>query len=157
MLKRTLAIVCLCLLPFSAQGGDETMLSAADPQEIAQVITDMGLRADLEISDRGRPVIRSEYDGYDFNIFFHHCSKGFNCQTLLFSARFTETASQIPGDALMGYNRENRWGKLYFDTTDGTVLEMDVNMVGDTTRSNFETSFDFWIDAFDKFTPLLPY
>lgn len=156
MFKKSFIIISLCFFAVTAQAKG-TLVSAAAPEGLANIIRDMGYSASITTDGAGDPMIESSFDGYNFEVIFFGCSGGNNCKTLLFRADFRDTADRISAESVMEYNREYRWGRAYQDHASSTVLEMDLNLTGGTPRANFETSFGFWINAIGNFSYYLPY
>lgn len=156
MLKKSIVVICLCLLPLSVQAKGKSIDGSA--AEILVEIMEMhDSDIDLVTDTAGDPMINAMNSGYDYHVFFYDCTPNEDCTNLMFHALFYDTAEQISSEDIMAFNRRNRWVKAYHDTTNGTVLEMDVNFYGQVSPDLLETSYEYWRGAFAKFSALLPY
>lgn len=156
MLTKSIAVICLCLLPLSVQAKAK-LVNGIAAEILVEIMQLDNPNTELLADTDGDPMIDASRDGLDYSVFFYDCTDNENCRTLMFYARFYDTAEQISAEDIMAFNRDNRWIKAYHDTTGGTVLEMDVNFDGKGTRGLLGSSYESWLDGYSKFGDLLPY
>jgi len=156
MLKKSIAVIFLCLLPLSVQAKAK-LINGIAAEVMAQIMQMDNANFELLVDIDGAPMIDASRDGLDYSVFFYDCINGENCKTLMFYARFYDTAEQISADDIMAFNRDTRWVKAYHDNTGATVLEMDMNFDGKATPGLLGSSYELWLEGYAKFGDLLPY
>lgn len=130
-------------LAFAVEAAGQPVISAENPQQVAELIRDLGFQAKLETDNVGDPVIRSSSSGVEFSIYFYDCKNNKRCKSLHFTAGYDlDEGSSL--EAMQQWNADKRFASAYLDDESDPFLQMDVNTEGGVTRENFESTFDLW-------------
>ncbi|MEO1919183.1 MAG: YbjN domain-containing protein [Paracoccaceae bacterium] len=146
--KSLMAAIALTLTPISVSA--QSLVDASDVNVIATLIQNEGYRAVIGADSIGDPLIRSAANGYDFNVFFYGCTDGENCRDIQFSVIF-DMEDGMSLTKAQDFNLEKRWAKVYLDEDSDPWLEMDYNMYGGVSETNFNDTLDWWVVIMDKF------
>ncbi|GGW25948.1 hypothetical protein GCM10011452_12510 [Gemmobacter lanyuensis] len=138
------------LLAQTQTGPATGLLSAADPQGLADALQGLGYKAQLATDDKGDPRIDSAADGANFSIWFYGCTNGKDCGSIQFSAGF-DTPDGVDVAVLNEWNHSTRFGKAYADTTGDPHVELDVNTTGMLTPENFANTVGIWTQVLSDF------
>ena len=149
MFKKTLmAAVALTLAPLGANA--QALVDASDADIIAALVQDEGYRAVTGTDGVGDPMITSSTNGYDFDIFFYGCTDGENCRDVQFSVSF-DVEDGMSLTRAQDFNLEKRWVKVYLDDESDPRLEMDANLYGGVSATNFKDTLDWWVIMMNDF------
>lgn len=136
-----------------AQGAvAEQSVSAANPNQLAAVIQDLGYRAKLAVDDIGDPIIYSSVGGTDFSIQFYGCDDDTNddCKMLLFRVGYDlDDGTNLK--AVNTWNENALVGRAYIDAERDPWLEWAVNTLGGVSRESFEDTYDWWEVTVNEF------
>ena len=146
--KSLLAAVALILAPLGANA--QTLVDASDVDIIAALVQDEGYRAVSGTDGVGDPMITSSANGYDFDIFFYGCTDGENCRDVQFSVTF-DLDDGMSLTRAQDFNLEKRWVKVYLDDESDPRLEMDANLYGGVSATNFKDTLDWWVIMMNDF------
>ena len=146
--KILLAAVALTLAPLGANA--QALVDASDADIIAALVQDEGYRAVTGTDGVGDPMITSSANGYDFDIFFYGCTDGENCRDVQFSVSF-DVEDGMSLTRAQDFNLEKRWVKVYLDDESDPRLEMDVNLYGGVSATNFKDTLDWWVIMMNDF------
>ncbi len=146
--KSLLAAVALTLAPLGANA--QALVDASDADIIAALVQDEGYRAVTGTDGVGDPMITSSANGYDFDIFFYGCTDGENCRDVQFSVSF-DVEDGMSLTRAQDFNLEKRWVKVYLDDESDPRLEMDVNLYGGVSATNFKDTLDWWVIMMNDF------
>ncbi|OUS08617.1 hypothetical protein A9Q96_04040 [Rhodobacterales bacterium 52_120_T64] len=146
--KSLLAVVALVLAPLGANA--QALVDASDVDIIAALVQDEGYRAVIGTDGVGDPMITSSANGYDFDIYFYGCTDGENCRDVQFSVTF-DMEDGMSLTRAQDFNLEKRWAKVYLDEDSDPVLEMDANLYGGVSATNFEDTLDWWVILMNDF------
>ena len=136
------------MLPGAARA---QLVSAANPESVAQVLRDRGYRAELTKDSEGDPLIKSGAEGSNFLLLFFNCTGGKNCATVQFYAGFDRDGS-FSLEKLNEWNRTKRFGRAYRDNEGDPVIEMDVDLDdGGMSKALFEDNIEFWTSLVSSF------
>lgn len=155
MLNKSLmlaAAVAIAPLGVSAQA----LVDASDADIIAALIQDEGYRALAGTDGVGDPMITSSANGYDFDVFFYGCTDGENCRDIQFSVTF-DLEDGMSLTRAQDFNLEKRWAKVYLDEESDPRLEMDVNMYGGVSATNFNDTLDWWVIIMNEFIEFIDF
>lgn len=147
-IKILLAAVALTLAPLGANA--QALVDASDADIIAALVQDEGYRAVTGTDGVGDPMITSSANGYDFDIFFYGCTDGENCRDVQFSVSF-DVEDGMSLTRAQDFNLEKRWVKVYLDDESDPRLEMDVNLYGGVSATNFKDTLDWWVILMNDF------
>ena len=121
-----------------------------DPDVIAELLIDYGLRVERGTDDYGDPVLDSRIDGTRFSVGFYACDPK-PCESIQFSAGF-DMPAPLPPRLVADWNRNHRFGKAFLDDDGDPYLQMDVMTAGDGIgRRNFEEILSMWQTALSDF------
>ena len=155
-MKHRIAATLLAVFGLSAglnvQAAATDIVSAAEMQELADIIQSLGYRAKLETDNVGDPVIHSSAAGAEFQIQTFGCDSDShdNCKLLLFKVGFDlEEGTTL--ESMNDWNEQVLVGRAYIDDEMDPWLEWAVNMDGGVTEKNFAESFDWWETALAQF------
>ena len=127
----------------AAPAAAQSLLSAADPEQLAEAIREFGYQARLEKDGTGDPLISSSASGGEFQIEFYGCTRNRDCKTLRFAAGY-DLQDGATLEKVNEWNVDKRFASAYLDDEDDPWLQMDVNTEGGISRQAFETSMDIW-------------
>ena len=146
--KSLLAAIALVLTPLGASA--QALVDASDVDVLAALIQDEGYRAVVGTDGIGDPMITSSANGYEFDVFFYGCTEGSNCRDIQFSVVF-DMEDGMSLTRTQDFNLEKRWAKVYLDDESDPRLEMDVNLYGGVSATNFKDTLDWWVIAMNEF------
>jgi len=146
--KSLVAAAVLAVLPLTA--GAQAFVDASDVDIISAMVQDEGYRAVIGTDGVGDPMVTSAANGYDFDIFFYGCTDNENCRDIQFSASF-DLEDGMSLTRAQDFNLEKRWAKVYLDEDSDPRLEMDYNMYGGVSATNFNDTLDWWVIIMNEF------
>ena len=146
--KSLVAAAVLAVLPLTA--GAQAFVDASDVDIISAMVQDEGYRAVVGTDGVGDPMVTSAANGYDFDIFFYGCTDNENCRDIQFSASF-DLEDGMSLTRAQDFNLEKRWAKVYLDEDSDPRLEMDYNMYGGVSATNFNDTLDWWVIIMNEF------
>jgi hypothetical protein len=153
MIRFRQALAALFLLAgfaVAAPASAQQLVSATNPQQIANVMRDKGFNVELTTDGEGDPMIKSDIDGTLWVVVFYNCTDNKNCKTLQFYMGFTEPV--ISNDRMNGWNQKHRFAFAYNDEEGDPVLEMDLDTDhGGMPRVLFEDNLDTWSSLANQF------
>ena len=149
MFKKSFIIAAfLALAPFAVSA--QALVDASDVDIIAGLIQDEGYRAVVGSDGVGDPMITSSANGYDFEVYFYGCTDGTNCRDIQFSINL-DVEDGMSLTRAQDFNLEKRWAKVYLDEESDPFLEMDYNMYGGVSVTNFNDTLDWWVIIMSEF------
>ena len=149
MFKKSFIVAAfLALAPFTASA--QALVDASDVDVIAALIQDEGYRAVVGTDGVGDPRITSSANGYDFEVYFYGCTDGANCRDIQFSVNL-DVEDGMSLTSVQDFNLEKRWAKVYLDEESDPFLEMDYNMYGGVSVTNFNDTLDWWVIIMNEF------
>ena len=146
--KSFLAVIALTLAPLSVNA--QALVDATDVDIIANLIQDEGYRAVVGVDGVGDPMITSSANGYEFDVFFYGCTDGENCRDIQFSVSF-DMEDGMSLTRAQDFNLEQRWAKVYLNEESDPRLEMDANLYGGVSATNFNDTLDWWVIVMNDF------
>lgn len=155
MIKKSLMLAAaVAIAPLGASA--QALVDASDADIIAALIQDEGYRALVGTDGVGDPMISSSANGYDFDVFFYGCTDGENCRDVQFSVTF-DLEDGMSLTRAQDFNLEKRWAKVYLDEESDPRLEMDVNMYGGVSATNFNDTLDWWVIIMNEFIEFIDF
>lgn len=146
--KSLITAAALAVMPMSA--GAQALVDSTDVDIIASLIQDEGYRAVVGTDGVGDPMITSSANGYEFDIFFYGCTEGETCRDVQFSVSF-DLEDGMSLTRAQDFNQEKRWAKVYLNEESDPRLEMDYNMYGGVSATNFNDTLDWWVIIMNEF------
>ena len=146
--KSLLAAVALILTPLGANA--QALVDASDVDIIAALVQEEGYRAVIGTDGVGDPMITSSAGGYDFDMYFYGCTEGENCRDIQFSL-VVDVEGGMSLTRVQDFNLEKRWVKVYLNEESNPHLEMDVNLYGGVSATNFKDTLDWWVILMNDF------
>ena len=140
--------------PKSAEHVRGGMFDASSPQRLRDFMDKLGYVAELARDDYGDPIIHGRISSTDYSIQFYECENGELCNSVQFVA---DTAP--PADlSLEKVNTANqRWRYARVSVAGPTLrIQMDVNLDGGVTASNFEDTLYIWRRLVERFEREFP-
>jgi hypothetical protein len=117
---------------------------AENPEAIADLLKDIGYRAELTKDDTGDPKIESAAAGASFSIYFYGCTDGRDCSSIQFSSGF-DLDNALNLSSVNDWNTRKRYGKVYVDDEGDPYIEFDINLAGGgISEDAFRDSLDSW-------------
>lgn len=123
---------------------------------MAGLIQDEGYRALVGTDGVGDPMITSSANGYEFEVFFYGCTDKENCRDIQFSVVF-DMEDGMSLTRAQDFNLEKRWAKVYLDEESDPRLEMDVNLYGGVSETNFSDTLDWWVIIMNDFIEFIDF
>ncbi len=152
MIKKLLLTAVLAV--FSAQAVVQAgQIDGSDPEEILNVVKGYG-SAELETDDAGDPMISGRMEGEQFVIWFYDCEEGKNCQTISFSAAWTNSGS-ADVDLMNKWNQEKRFVRAYLDSEGDPAIDWDVNLTYGVSAENLDDTVGVWSQMLAEFSDFL--
>ena len=149
MFNKSLRVAAaLMLAPLGANA--QALVDASDVDILAALVQDEGYRAVIGTDAVGDPMITSSANGYEFDIFFYGCTDGANCRDVQFSVSF-DMEDGMSLTRSQDFNLEKRWAKVYLDDESDPRLEMDANLYGGVSATNFKDTLDWWVIIMNDF------
>jgi hypothetical protein len=124
-----IALALLLAGPAAAQDVPDTaMLTAADPERIAQAVRFYGRPAALETDEASDPSIATGFGGIAGRIWFYDCDKaGRNCVGLQFQIGIG-TQRKLTLAQVNAFNRNRRFATLSLDEEGDPILTHDLSL-----------------------------
>lgn len=146
-----LALAALVAGSASARVTADDLVDATDPQALVRIIQDLGYRADLEVDSEGDPLIRSSVGGTQFALLFYGCTDNHDrCGILLFKAGW-DLDRQVDMNVINRWNATRLFGRAYLDEVMDPWIELVLNLQGGVTRTQFESTFEWWGTSVGQF------
>ena len=151
-MKTILALVCAAVMSHTAiADSDSEIVDGTNPEQLVNIIQELGYRARLEIDGDGDPMIRSSVGGTQFAVVFYGCSDSHDqCQILLFKAGY-ELNDKVGIDIINQWNATRLFGRAYLDEVNDPWIELVLNVHGGVTRKQFENTFEWWESSVGEF------
>jgi hypothetical protein len=122
-----------------------SLMDAADPSRVSDVLTSLGLSPVLSRDSVGDPMLSATMDEQAFSLLFYGCGTGGACDSVQFVAVLAD--ARLSFERANAYNRGWRYGRLAVEPDGRVVLKLDVNLDGGVTRSNFADTVLIWRDV----------
>jgi hypothetical protein len=101
--------------------------------------------AEMQTTKSGDPQIVGRINDTRYILFFEGCKENQNCKNVQFYAGWNlSPQNKVAQDRINEWNRTKRWGKAYIDKEGDPVIELDVNLFGGVSRTNFDDTYDWW-------------
>lgn len=126
------------------------MVYASQPEQLVQILQNLGYRAVQKTDSQGDPMIESKIAGVPTTVFFYGCSNNANCQQIQFRAAFDTGGKGSPAQ-MASWNKDRLFGVASLDDDFDPVVEMVHNMHGGVSRANFEDTVDWWDVVLNQF------
>ena len=152
--KSLVTTAVLAVLPLAASA--QALVDASDIDIVSAMVQDEGYRAVTGTDGVGDPMITSAANGYDFEIYFYGCTENANCRDIQFSASF-DLEDGMSLTRVQDFNLEKRWAKVYLDEDSDPRLEMDYNMYGGVSVTNFNDTLDWWVLIMNEFVEYIDF
>lgn len=150
--RKLVAASLLATLPLPALAAG---LVKARADDIAEVLREMGYRAEVGKDNVGDPMIRTSFAGATTTVFFYGCS-GANCESVQFTSGFI-LQDDVDENHLNGWNRHKRYLKSYIDGEGDPIAEYDI-VVGDgLPTSVVRESIENWDKLLGEFQDYIGY
>lgn len=129
----------------AATTANAQMLTAADPEGIAQAMARSGFAVNSAQSSDGSPALLAVHPDVNFRVFFLGCTEGAACQHLLFSAQYTIEGDLDPTklDSFMALSALGG-AHLSTDESETTTLRYFVTTVGGMPKEQFAEVLFLW-------------
>jgi|LGOV01.1.fsa_nt_gb hypothetical protein len=147
-MKSLLAVIALTLAPLGASA--QALVDASDVDILAALIQEEGYRAVVGTDGVGDPMITSAANGHKFTIFFYGCTEGLECRDVRFSTIF-DLEKGMSLTRAQDFNYSERWVKVYMDEDSDPYLELDYNLYGGVSATNFKDTLDWWVIKMSDF------
>jgi Putative bacterial sensory transduction regulator len=126
----------------------------ADVDQIAGVLKGAGHMLEIKTAD-GERYISSEIAGYKYALLFFGCDDTKkNCKSVQFFVAFTPKTKPTL-DAMNGYAKDHRWGRIYLDKDGDPAMEFDLDLEqGGMSEELFLDNVAYWeaiVGGFAKF------
>jgi hypothetical protein len=135
--RNLLAASLVAALPAPVLAADAVRATADD---LAEVLRDMGYRAEVGRDNVGDPMIRTSFAGANTTVFFYGCRRDV-CESIQFTSGFILDES-VDEDHMNGWNRNKRFLKGYIDGEGDPIAEYNVlvedGIPEDLMRENIE-------------------
>jgi hypothetical protein len=139
--------LALTAVPANAQ-----MVRAQNPDSVAAALRAMKLPADIGKDQGGDPMIRSQFGGIKWTLFFYNCTNHKDCATVQFYAGYHFKDKSVPLDKINEWNRNKRFSRAYIDKENDPVIEMDVDLDdGGMSQALFMDNLEFWQTLMGQF------
>ncbi|MEL6766332.1 MAG: YbjN domain-containing protein [Pseudomonadota bacterium] len=151
---RALAIAGVSLLAACAGGGDRDSAKALRGAPVAppglvdagtvQALSDIAWQHGEAAAGRdvhGDPLIRADWGGAPYEIWFYGCVDGKSCRDIRFVAR-REAALDLHG--ISAWNASHRFGKLHQRPDGRLEMQMNVTLAGGVSPENLGAQFETW-------------
>lgn len=136
----SLVFALLAASPLSAQDDSERQ----EVDAILAVAKGWG-SADMDVDGAGDPMIVGRMDGTRYGIVFYDCSSDkTRCRTMQFKAAWAGTSDSLTIHELHDLNRDNIFGKWYFDNDGDVAVKMPYNLAYGYSQRNLDDTFDWW-------------
>ncbi len=147
-----LALAIIALAAFAPQAARaQLLIDANNPEGIAQVLRDMGYRAQVETSQStGNPIIRTAGEGVNWDILFYGCAEGRDCRSIQYIV-------SLRLDRPVGLEKLNEWnanktvGQAYIADNGAVRLKQLTSMTGGVSRDAMEAGMSLWLRAMGEF------
>ncbi|WP_088652315.1 YbjN domain-containing protein [Marinibacterium profundimaris] len=145
------------MLTLTAPGASAQMVQASDMDTVVAALQDYGLRATLETSSSGRPIIRSAASGVNFTIYFYGCTtQHTDCESINFSAGFDlEDGTTFP--IINEWNETKLVGRAYLDDEMDPYLDHYVEIMSGLSRDVFNEVLSMWEESLGNFATHVGY
>ena len=144
MPRRLLATAVVGILSISATLASE--LVGADPWRIIHLARQYG-EAEVGRDSFGAPMIAGKLDGHAYEIVFHDCDLGRDCNVMLFRGIVDreEWREKAPRHRLFrDWNRSKLFGRAYMDRQNRAVVESTATLAGGVPEENVRNLFERW-------------
>jgi hypothetical protein len=122
----------------------EAILMTISPEQIGDILQNLGYRAEHRTDNSGLPLIASATNGINFNIRMGNRAnapaEGFLDFTYLTIIKIN---GEFPVDKVNEWNRNRRFSRLH-KVDDFIVLDMDVVVAGGITETHFRATMELW-------------
>lgn len=144
---------------FAAAPASAQISEASSPEDVAALIEDYGLSAEIEYPDDAEgPLISSATDNFMFLITFEACDPdGTGCELIVFRCGFSFEPEDRPDlETINAWNNE-QWGKAYMDDEGNPWVAIEVNVMDGITEENLVDTLGWWEDMMIEFADHIGY
>lgn len=89
----------------------------------------------------GDPLIRADWNGAPYEIWFYGCIDGRSCRDIRFVAR---REAVLDLHAIAAWNASHRFGKLHHRPDGRLEMQMNVTLAGGVSPENLAAQFETW-------------
>lgn len=126
-------------------------ISSQAPSSIAKFLEDRGQTVIVTVDEFDDPFIETSVDNVDYNIFFYGCSDNAACTSISMRAQRI-SPGEASTDVLNGWNRDQRWTKVYSGDINSIIMEMDFLFEESLMDAMlFEAKLDLWERSLAQF------
>ena len=148
--RRALFLAALALAPMTFSEAiasptrQDVVYTSMSSQELADVLTVMGITAEQGTDPTGDPQLKFEMNGFTILLVTYGCEAG-SCKSVQLYAGFSMTGKKkVSLEKINEWNRDRRFGRAYIDTEGDPVVEYDLDLEGGVTKGAVEE----WIRTF---------
>jgi len=145
---RTRVLVLCGLLSLPLGGFAETYVGGVTPEEVSQVLVEMGYEAKPAIDNEGDPMVHSSSDGHPFSVYFYQLEAG-RALSLQFS--YGLDLEETSDERVAAWNREYSFGRAFVDDEGDPFLKMDLDVERGFTPAALENNFERWFSLVGEF------
>lgn len=156
MIRRSAFLPALALALFGLAATPQPvraqlLIDATNAEGIANVLRDMGYRAQVETSTvTGNPIIRTSAEGVNYDVLFYGCIDGKDCRSIQYIVSLRMNTP--PGlDKLNEWNATKTVGQAYVADNGAIRLKQHFSMAGGVSREALESGASLWIRAMGEY------
>ncbi|MEM7500376.1 MAG: YbjN domain-containing protein [Pseudomonadota bacterium] len=124
----------------SAPPAASGLIDAGDAQSFSDLAWQHG-QASAGRDVHGDPLIRADWKGKPYEIWFYGCEDGRACRDVRFVAR---RDMRVDDHAIADWNASHRFGKLHRRPDGRLEMQMNVTLAGGVSPENLAAQFDTW-------------
>ena len=131
--------------------GFAQQIVATDATSIANFFLDEGTEPSVETDSTGDPMIKVDYYGADFTIYFYGCDDGQNCQSIQFYSGY-RTDGGVRLSKINEWNADNRYAFSYISESGNARIEQDLYLgSGGVNSDDFAKIVGIWVRSVKEF------
>jgi len=147
-------IAAAMVLTLAAAPADARDIPAAGftVDDIVAWLHGAGYSAVIVPDSNGASHVKTGAGGTNFGVYLFDCKDG-RCGSIQFAAGFA-THGRFDVSRMNQWNRDNRWARGYFDSTNDPWVEMDIDLTPGGTYELLNDELATWNTTLKRFTDL---
>jgi hypothetical protein len=118
-------------------------------EEVVTWLQGAGYQAQIVTDSAGKVFVSSAWGGHNFGVYMFDCNAD-RCGSIQFSAGFA-THGKFDTSRMNEWNRDTRWARGYFDSTNDPWVEYDIDLTPSGTYELLNDELATWHTALDRF------
>lgn len=148
-MRISIAAILVLTSMCATAGTREIPAAGLSTNDIVAWLHDWGYRTEVVANHDGSTHVKTYYEGMNFGVYMLDCKEG-TCGSVQFSAGWA-THGKFDTSQMNRWDRDHRWCRGYFDSTNDPWVEMDVDLTPGGSYELLTDQLKIFEDCIDSF------